>query len=137
MTFAAVVVTFRIVFKPGLRVARRELPRMGKVDRQEDAELIIYEPVESKERQGRVSEEVYIRAHGVYNVAPFVCPVNYSRSKLSGNEVPGSSLGHSHLPSPSSQTVLLARRSASRLSPKADANLEGKRERELINPPGS
>lgn len=112
---------------------------MGKVDRQEDAESIIYEPVESKEREreGRVSEEVYIRAQGVYNVAPFVCPVNYSRSKLSGNEVPGSSLGLSHLPSPSSQTMLLARRPASHLSPKADTNPEGKREREPINPPGS
>lgn len=28
-------------------------------------------------------------------MAPFVCPVNYSCSKLSGNEVPGSCLGHS------------------------------------------
>lgn len=63
--------------------------------------------------QGRVVE-AYICAQGVYNVAPFVCPVNYSRSKLSGNEVLGSSLGLSHLPSPSS-TVLLARRSASHL----------------------
>lgn len=33
-------------------------------------------------------------------MAPFVCPVNYSRSKLSGNEVPGLSLGpSSRLPS--------------------------------------
>jgi hypothetical protein len=44
---------------------------------------------------------VYARAHRVYTyiVAPFVCPVNYSRSKLSGNEVPASSPGpSSHLP---------------------------------------
>lgn len=48
-----------------------------------------------------------IRAPGIHNVAPFVCPVNYSRSKLSGNEVPGSSPGpSSRLPSVSVYLLL-------------------------------
>lgn len=66
---------------------------------------VIYEPVEPS-RAWNIPGP-YICAKGVYNVAPFVCPVNYSRSKLSGNEVPGSSLGPSHLPSPSAAALLV------------------------------
>lgn len=88
-----------------------------------------------------------LRAPGIYNVAPFVCPVNYSRSKLSGNEVPGSSLGPSSLVSTSpfplppsslssslSPLLFLGPCEALRSPPVGHPPVE--RAREPINPPG-
>lgn len=91
-----------------------------------------------------------LRAPGIYNVAPFVCPVNYSRSKLSGNEVPGSSPGPSSLvstsPFPPPLPLILAlffpvsaslsgTLRGTPLSSRLDT-LQVERAREPINPPG-
>lgn len=65
--------------------------------------MVIYERMHVQEEvSGRKTRRAaYTRAPDIHNVAPFVCPVNYSRSKLSGNEVPGSSPGpSSHSPLP-------------------------------------